>query len=190
LIDLTGIPAGDLKRVEELRSQKRPKYPAVAKLRLDGGDGTLDYDADNLRAVGLSTCILQSLPYRKLGRSIRAHPLLYQFGGALVCLASLVLMQLIHGFGHFSPVVVGIGLLTIPGLLMIFSPMWVFGNQRRPVLRLEKRGESRSFFRRKKDELLLILLSAIVGAGLTLLVQSVLRPPTQNLTNAVSAPGK
>jgi hypothetical protein len=200
LTDLLGKSGGgvDLKKVEELRSLKGPKYPAVAELWLDGGYGTLDYDADNLRAVGLSTCILQSLPYGKLRRSIRAHPLLYEFGGVLVFLPSFPLVRLIHGFGvlknepaiYFIPVVVGIGLLMILGLLMIFSPMWVFGNQRRPVLKLEKRGESRNFFRRKKDELLLILLSAIVGAGLTLLVQSLLRPPTQNITNPVSAPRK
>jgi hypothetical protein len=192
LIDLLGKSGDDLKKVEELRSQERPKYPAVAELRLHSGYGTLDYDADNLRAIGLSTCILRALRYRKLSRFIGAHPWLYAFVGALTFSPALLLILLIHWFGvfknkppiYFIPAVVG------SGLLMILFLIWVLRDKRRPVLRLEKRGESRNFFRRRKDELLLMLLSAIVGAGFALLLQSLLRPPTQYLTNPVSAPRK
>jgi hypothetical protein len=145
----------------------------------------LDYDADNLRAIGLNTRILRSLPYRKVSRFIRAHPWLYALGGALAFSPSLLLIALKNKPAIYSiPVAVGSILSAIVFLILMSR------DKRRPVLRLEKRGESRNFFRRRKDELLLMVLSAVVGASLALLVQSLSRPATQNIANPVSAPRK
>jgi hypothetical protein len=47
-----------------------------------------------------------------------------------------------------------------------------FRKKRRPALRLEKRGERRSFFQRKKDEILLMILSLMIGSVLTIRFQS------------------
>jgi hypothetical protein len=188
LIDLLGKSADDLKTVEELRSQKRPKYLPVAELTLwGGGYGTLDYDADDLRAIGLKTCILESLRYRKLRRFIRAHPWLYSLGGALVLSPSILALRWSAALKS-KPAIYSIAVAVGCVLSSILFMISMGRDKRLPVLRLERRGESRNFFRRKRDDLLFMLLSAIVGASLALLVQSLLRPPTQNITNSVPAP--
>jgi hypothetical protein len=75
-------------------------------------------------------------------------------------------------------------------VLQILLGFWLFGDERRPVLKLEKRAESRSFFRTKKDELLLMPIGVIPGAVSTLLVQSLLKPPAQSTSNPVSTSPK
>jgi hypothetical protein len=135
LMDLLGESADDPKRAEELRSQKQLKHPALAELRLDGSWGTLDYDADNLRAIGLSTCILRGLPYRKFSRFIRGHAWINVLGAFS---PSLLLVLLIRWFGvlknkpatYFIPVAVGCGLLTSLFPIWLLRDATFFGERR------------------------------------------------------------
>jgi hypothetical protein len=96
----------------------------------------------------------------------RRIPFLYSYWTVNTITTAVILLSFFAGWsvshagmpGYFS---------LIP-LLLLGWTVWVLfvRLKRNSVIRLERRVDRKSFFRRKKDELALIIISALTGAGL------------------------
>lgn len=96
----------------------------------------------------------------------RRIPLLYSYSAVNTISTAVILLSFFAGWsvshagmpGYFS---------LIP-LLLVGWTVWVLfvRLKRNSVIRLERRVDRKSFFQRKKDELALMIISALIGAGL------------------------
>lgn len=164
--------------------QRRSRcYPPVAELSLAGKrvfgfeHGSLDHDAGDLKAKGLSTEILKLLRYRNVARFRREHPVLVgafwaDYYGFLPITLGLIGYRL--SGSRTLLVLWDLAYLTAAFLAILHVLNSLRGNEK-PVLLLERRAERQTFFSRNKEQLAIIVITALITSVLsvagTLLVQ-------------------
>ena len=165
-------------RKERLHIRPQKKYPSVATLGLDNGWGYVEYDDDDPKAKGLSRWILERLTYRTLGKLVTEYPRM----NVLISAATTVPLVVTVFQNNRSLVLFAIAWF-LAGIMSNLLLWWLlFREKPAPVLRLEKRSDRTTFLSRNKDQIVLMIVTAVVTASLavvtTLFVQS-LKSPTQ-----------
>jgi hypothetical protein len=151
----------------------RTKYPPLASLSLQGESGSLEYDADDPRAKGLSTWILERLTHRKIARLFGERPWLFAIGGLVWAVLIPVPWWLVLRFLRNRTLAVS---LDIAWCLLLLAwgvrrtNRFLDFNKAIAVLRLEYRSQRRNFFARNKDQLALIVITSLLSATLTLVI--------------------
>lgn len=158
---------------------------APLSLSLRGAHGSIAFDGDDIRAKGVGALILERLKYCMSARFFGRTRLLFTVTFVVLFLA------LDNNRNWRNPAMFAV--LTVCLLLVVASLMPLVLT-RGPVLKLEPRSQRRTFFVRKKDELALALLMAVVGTilgvGSTLFVQSLSKKPADQKTSNPVAPQK
>jgi hypothetical protein len=168
----------------EIEGTSKAKYRPLAEISLNGDLGSLTYDADDPKAKGLSTWVLEHLRHRKIAKLLGDYPWLYAIKGA-----GYTALFLVPSFIFFSlrNRILSLSLLAAwPLLLGAWSVSRLQRKRAVVVLRLENRSDRTIFFVRNKDQLALLVitnvLTALLTMGVTLFVES-LKPPTQEHSN-------
>jgi hypothetical protein len=144
--------------LHELKIEAHDPYVTLEFLRFEAQLYISDNDVVN---VGLATKIRAVLDGCR--RAVQPSPFMYGSSAALVCSLGIGAVNAI-----MAQNVLGAGASTLGGLLSVLFArrLWTTGANRYSIIYLTLRSQRSSFFQRKKDDLALAAISALLGAVL------------------------